>query len=195
MKKTFFKIVFLFAFIPAMFGQTPPETAPFAPQSTQVKNDTIPPQKARLLTYQFKGPFTLYFNNDVAAGSIVQIVPVITTGKEKNTRKHKKLTINQIEFAAITTGDAVTEQKKLAENLKWVFHSRGLQLQKTADFADAVFWGAFLIEMMLETQVQQYGDIMRIQGTDSNGNAVVFSWAELQHYPIKQPESPKNGNN
>jgi hypothetical protein len=61
-------------------------------------------------------------------------------------------------------------------------------LPQGSDFADATYWTAYFLEMLLETQrsPKQPGDVLRIQAKDSGGLTVVYNFAHLRHWPLQQ---------
>ena len=168
---------------------TPPPTDPNPPT-----DPTPPTRDARILTYTLDGPFELLWtiNGASAAGAEPQLIKIVKKGKTANTAAMSKIIIPKIEFAVISTTDAVTERKRLIENANWFFKNRGLMLQANSDFADATYWGAYFFEMTIESQrsPKQNGDVMRIEAKDEAGNPIVYNWAQLKRWPLKTASKP-----
>lgn len=180
-------------FIRSILDKNPKDAPNMGDPGTGDPTDPVT-REQRVLTYVLNGPFELMWTTTGTLGADPQVIKITRTGKNKNVAAMNKITFNAIEFAVISKSDAITERLKLETNAKWFFKNRGLMLASNNDFADATYWGAYFMEMLLEIQrsPKQIGDVFRITGKDEKGNEIVFNWGQLKHWPItaSNPNNP-----
>lgn len=93
------------------------------------------------------------------------------------------LTITKIKVVSYkSTLYAQDEAKKMNAELSLFFNGRGLVLDGGSDYADATYWSAYFLDLILKTQRGYDVDVLEIEGKDQNGNSVFFSKEGLKKF-------------
>lgn len=94
------------------------------------------------------------------------------------------ITITRIDLAVKTTTDALSTSTLTKGNIDKFFTGRGLLLLANNDFADAVYWSAYFLDMAMDKDYKQTVEILRIEGKDEKGNAVYFDRGQTKSWPL-----------
>lgn len=171
-------------------GCSATKTGPAVQSCSTTPPDTTPVRPVRTLTFPVDGPFTIvWMTTGSALSGMTLEEPIIFTlpnvGTEAATQTLK---IRSIEAAVLSTTSANVEYKKFKSNLSWFFKNRGLGLPPKSDFADATYWTAYFVDLLLDIQSPMKQDIIitKIVGEDSTGELVVYYQKDLKDWPHKK---------
>jgi subtilisin family serine protease len=92
-------------------------------------------------------------------------------------------TITKIDIVSYkTTLFAADELKKLNTEITEFFTNRGLGLLPGSDYADATYWTAYFLDLILKSQKNYDIDVLRIEGKDQKGNTIMFTKEGLKKF-------------
>lgn len=161
---------------PTKIGTPPPPPPP----------DTLPPaHPVRNLTFDFRGTWSMYWNNNIGKGTQTEKTFTADSKKQLKTLTTDVLTITRIEVKVPnSTKLATVEYADLIAATNKYFLNRGMQLSGVVDYNDVGRWSAYFYEMILATQFtpKLYVDVVRIEVKDKNGKTSVLNYEDLMHW-------------
>ena len=108
-------------------------------------------------------------------------------------RKHKvgngdaqgfeKLTVTSLEIQVVGSKlFAADEYALVNKNVSNFFINRGLGLAPGSDYADATYWTAYFLDLILKTENKYDIDVVRIEAKDVKGNTIVYNKDALKSF-------------
>jgi len=178
---------------PARIPAGLPGENPNNPGDPNPPNNPNPPapitREMRPLTFTVSGPFSVFWDTQPGSASdttfTIQNVKVTRTGKYR-AKAMKELVIPELQFTVNSNTDAITAQNHVEQSVRWFFDGRGLILKDGWDYADATYWTAFFLEMIVQTQapVKLSGDVNEIQGIHGldKTRKITYYWPQLKRF-------------
>lgn len=165
---------------PKDMGITPPPPNP--PQDTVPVPPNPPTHAVRNLHFTLDGSYQIVWGINGQSEGIkkskvakqFEISNFEAQGFETLIITHLEIRVNQTKnFAA---DDYMLVNKYVSD----FFVRRGLGLAPGSDYADATFWSAYFLDLILKSQNKYDIDVIRIEAKDAKGNTVTFEGEALK---------------
>lgn len=95
----------------------------------------------------------------------------------------EKLTVTSLEIQVVGSKlFAADEYALVNKNVSNFFINRGLGLAPGSDYADATYWTAYFLDLILKTENKYDIEVVRIEAKDVKGNTVVYNKDALKSF-------------
>jgi len=173
-------------YITSILDKNPKDTPPFVP----VDPPKPPEHSLRYLTFELSDGYDVYWDIVTAAESGAKPTTFKTGGrgaKRSNTGLAlRKTTLSSITVEVQSKNVLSVEYKATRDNVKTFFVNRGFGLiDPLSDDADAAYWAAYFLEMILQQQGKNTLDVIEVRGKDAAGNPIVWKKDRLKHWPLQ----------
>lgn len=149
-----------------------------------------PTHSARNLNFSLIGAWPIYWNNDLGLSySQTAGQPLMPINKPRKLKAagFDRLTITRLEIQIPESTDlSGVAFSNLTNGVDRFFTNRGLMLAGGSDYADAAYWSAYFLELILDKQTDPAlsVNVERIEAKDKNGKTVTILGSDLKHWPI-----------
>lgn len=149
---------------------------------------TPPTHEVRNLLFTINKNFTMYWGINGAATNVDKTwygkkIVTVTNGIVSDPTGSTAITITKLEIRVNNTKNfSADEFAKLNSQLNEFFTNRGLGLAVNSDYADATYWSAYFLDLVLKTQKSYDIDVIHIEAKDELGNTVTFTENMLKKF-------------
>lgn len=176
-------------YITAILDKNPKDTP------TGIPDNPPPPPPApvrdtRFLTFDLTDGYDVYWSLAQAAQQAAKPITFKTAGKGSKAKKSAlaltKTTLTSITVEVESKNALGIEYVATRDAVKSFFTNRGFGLiDPNSDGADAAYWAAYFLEMILQQDKKLSLDVVALTGKDDKGNPIRYEKSRLKHWPVK----------
>lgn len=164
-----------------------PKDMPNTPTPPNPPTDTVPnppTHEVRNLQFSLDGTFQIVWGiNGQTEGVKKSKAAKSFTVSDFDAQGFTAITITRLEVVVNQTKNFAPEEFALVnKNVSGFFTNRGLGLAPGSDFADATYWAAYFLDLILKTEKKYDIDVVRIEGKDAKGNTIVYTKDTLKKF-------------
>jgi hypothetical protein len=162
--------------VPPTFNDQPGSGNPADPNPQPVKREY------RTIEYTVTGDWSIFWGPSGSAS--LDAATMKTTSKKAKDAALNTAKITAVKLEYSTNDFAEKSSADINTNVRSFFAGRGFILPNPCDFADAVFWSAYFLDMILTQDKKQTVKILSIEGNDGKGNKAAFNASQIKRWPV-----------
>ena len=162
--------------VPPSFNDQPGSGNPTDPNPNPTKREI------RTIEFTITGDWSVYWGPTGSASEtdVRQVTNLTAKKAGASALNTAKITSVKLEY---TTNDfAEKANTDISASVRAFFAGRGFILPNPCDFADAVLWAAYFLDMDLDTSKKQTVRILEISGNDTKGNKATFNASQIRKW-------------
>jgi len=162
--------------VPPTFNDQPGNGNPADPNPNPVKREY------RTIEYTVTGDWSIFWGPSGSAS--LDAATMKTTSKKAKEAALNTAKVTSVKLEYSTNDFAEKSSADINANVRTFFAGRGFILPNPCDFADAVYWAAYFLDMTLTQDKKQTFRILSIEGNDGKGNKAAFNASQIKRWPV-----------
>jgi len=161
--------------IPPSFNDNPTSGNPTDPNPPTTR-------ESRTIEYTISGDWPIFWGP--SGSNVAEATTIKATSKKVKGLATSTARVTSVKLEYTTTNFAEKSSADINTNVKAFFAGRGFLLPNPCDFADAIYWAAYFLDMSLTQDNKQTVRILSIEGNDGKGNKAAFNSSQIKRWPI-----------